>query len=178
MGTRSAIATRYPDGTVKGRYVHWDGYPEGVGHNLYTLIARDGLEGAFYTLTEAHYGWSNLDPSQKEDEPLGAGYSNRRFVAVPGYGVAYTEEQGQSDPDMWVHLDTSEWGIEYAYVISPKGLVVCKVGGDDKWQVLTVVPWGIKDPEEIAAAFDTTLFSTEALAPVDSFDSFVSALSA
>jgi hypothetical protein len=34
MSTRSNIAILNPDGTVRGCYIHWDGYPDGVGKEL------------------------------------------------------------------------------------------------------------------------------------------------
>jgi len=41
MGNRAVIAATYPDG-VKGRYVHWDGYPSGVGLAVLAIVQRDG----------------------------------------------------------------------------------------------------------------------------------------
>ena len=35
MGTRSFIGIRRPGGKVEGIYCHWDGYPEGVGLDLW-----------------------------------------------------------------------------------------------------------------------------------------------
>ena len=64
MGTRSVIAAHYPDG-VKGRYVHWDGYPSGVGKAVFEIAKRDGLEGAFHTLLERHYGWSTVTAKEE-----------------------------------------------------------------------------------------------------------------
>ena len=34
MGTRSTIGLEYPDGTVRGIYCHWDGYPDNNGKIL------------------------------------------------------------------------------------------------------------------------------------------------
>ena len=34
MSTNSAIIARYNEDTYRGIYVHWDGYPEGVGNKL------------------------------------------------------------------------------------------------------------------------------------------------
>lgn len=121
MGTRSVIATPGPDGGWKGRYVHWDGYPAGVGDALRAIIARDGVEKALKVLTEDHYGWSSVDGRGGELSP---GMRDGRFVVVEGYGVAYTTEQGQSSPDEWVTDDTfaDSW-CEYVYVVLPDGRV-------------------------------------------------------
>lgn len=139
MGTRSVVATRYPDG-VKGRYIHWDGYPTHMAKALFQIVARDGLEGAAYTLMEAHYSWSSIDPGQ-QDGPLSAGMNDGRFVTVPGYGVAYTTEQGQSSPDEWHRPDERDTWCEYAYVIAPAGLMMCVIGRNEAWLVLGTIPW-------------------------------------
>ncbi len=34
MGTRSNIGILNPDGTVRSCYIHWDGYPTGVGADM------------------------------------------------------------------------------------------------------------------------------------------------
>jgi hypothetical protein len=119
MGTRSVVAVPL-DGGFQGRYVHWDGYPTGVGLALAHLVLRDGLDTVVRTITEDHYGWSNLDPRQPYSGlPTMLGYDDGRFVAVEGYGVAYTEEQGQSAPDQWIRNTGDDWGTEWAYVLNP-----------------------------------------------------------
>lgn len=148
MGTRSVIATAYPDG-VKGRYIHWDGYPSAMAPPLVEIVLRDGLEAAVSTLLEAHYGWSSIDSGQ-QDGSLGPGMTDGRFVSVPGYGVAYTTEQGQSSPDEWIRVDQEGTWCEYAYVLTPAGLVMCVIGEADRWLVLGTIPW-TATPEEVAA---------------------------
>ena len=122
MGTRSVIAVRNETGGWKGRYCHWDGYPEGVGAAVQAIVERDGVEKAIKTLTEDHYGWSSVDVG--EAPVLGPGYDDGRFVAVPGYGIAYTTKDGQSDPDVWISssesIDWWGWGCEYVHIIDPK----------------------------------------------------------
>lgn len=117
MGTRSVIAVpleghRHPDAPrFRGRYVHWDGYPEGVGVAVAEVIARDGLTTAVETLIKEHYGWSSVNAGDSTENRDPA-----RFVNVPGYGLAYmndTEQPNESrDSD-----DGDNWDIEYAYVI-------------------------------------------------------------
>jgi hypothetical protein len=120
MGTRSAIAIRTEDGGFKGRYVHWDGYPDGVGRAVRQIIERDGREKALEVLLEDHYGWSTVDGEEEQD--LGIGREDGRFVAVPGYGVAYTTEQNQSSPDEWVTY-LGDWGTEYIYIVEDDGTI-------------------------------------------------------
>lgn len=128
MGTRSVVAT----GTVedwKGRYVHWDGYPTGVGQALRSILIRDGFEVATQTILRDHYGWSSLDAQYGEELP--EFLSDGRFVRVEGYGTAYTTEQGQSSEDDWHTSKNSDplW-IEWAYIVQPEKIIVLK--GDYK----------------------------------------------
>lgn len=147
MGTRSVIATAYPDG-VKGRYIHWDGYPTHMAKALFEIVLRDGLEGAASILLEVHYGWSSIDPQEPENATLEKGQDDGRFVSVPGYGVAYTTEQGQSSPGEWHRVDEEDTWCEFAYVLAPAGLVMIQIGTVGRWFVLGTIPW-TASPEEV-----------------------------
>jgi hypothetical protein len=64
MSTRSVIARETPGGGFAGRYVHWDGYPSGVGAQLWELyrsrFGRD-LDAMLSELIDGHpAGWSVL----------------------------------------------------------------------------------------------------------------------
>lgn len=123
MSTRSVVARRTEDGGFKGRYVHLDGYPSGVGATVEALIRRDGAQRVVQVITEENYGWSSLD--ETEWGPLHEMYRDGRFQVVQGYGVAYTTHQGQSSPDDW-HTHESVEGnvfIEWVYVIEEDGSV-------------------------------------------------------
>jgi hypothetical protein len=52
-------------------------------------------------------------------------YGDGRFVNVPGYGVAYTTEKGQSDADDWMTPEDTR-DSEWAYVVADNGLWVFK----------------------------------------------------
>lgn len=120
MGTRSVVAVPTGDYTWKGRYVHWDGYPGGVGQDLVEIIARDGVEKAIKTLTEEHYGWSQLDSDITADHEDGLG--PERSDTVPGYGVAYKNDTEQ--PDEWItDTDLGKSWCEYVYVLMPDGTI-------------------------------------------------------
>ena len=121
MGTRSVVALPTADGGFKGRYVHWDGYPEGVGLALMVIVARDGVQKAAEVLVRDNYGWSSIDSTQTTVSPYG---EEPRFRAVPGYGVAYTTEQGQSSPDEFVSNADEETWCEWAYALTPDGVIV------------------------------------------------------
>lgn len=122
MGTRSVVAARQEDGSWSGRYVHWDGYPEGVGQAVKEIVARHGREAAIKTLMVDNYGWSSVDGAEVQE--LGVGYDDGRFRAVPGYGVAYTTEQNQSHPEDWITSeDTGDSWLEYVHIIELDGSV-------------------------------------------------------
>ena len=125
MSTRSVVAVQAGDGW-RGRYVHSDGYPSGVGVTLLKLVERDGLEQVIKTLTQDHYGWSHLSSTQPDItgikppteldfgacgspefvahqfSPKGSN-GDGRFANVPGYGVAYTDTV----------LSGGHWGTHY-----------------------------------------------------------------
>lgn len=146
MSTRSSVGFQTGD-TWKGRYVHSDGYPTYLGHVLQLLVQRDGVEAVTKRITEDRYGWSNLNPDQPDTSSVvidpaatygtyafgtpeyeawnltKGSYSDGRFAGEAGYGVAYTEVGGQSDPDGWVTPE-EDWGTEWAYLLTPKGIVV------------------------------------------------------
>jgi catechol 2,3-dioxygenase-like lactoylglutathione lyase family enzyme len=123
MGTRSVVAVRHGD-SWRGRYVHWDGYPSGVGQALWeignTEQFRDDRAPMFALLTQDHAGWSTITG---EDSPkLGLGYDDGRFVAVPGIGVGYTS--ANIDDDYWIEADGDNGGAEWCYVMTPAGIHV------------------------------------------------------
>jgi hypothetical protein len=124
MGTRGVVAIKDGDGW-KGRYIHWDSYPSGVGLALVEILTRDGLEQAVKTLIETHYGWSQVT-GESDLEPLSEGQDDGRFENIPGYGVAYTDTKitgydgrpyQQVTEDQWILSGESDNGTEWAYVL-------------------------------------------------------------
>lgn len=123
MGTRSVVAVPTGETSWKGRYVHWDGYPDGVGRALVEIIARDGVERAVKTITEDHWGWSILNG--EENQGLAEYQQDGRFGTVPGYGVPYNKDtEGGDQPDEWItDVSVAESWVEYVYVIQSDGKV-------------------------------------------------------
>lgn len=122
MSTRSIISEPHGDG-FRGRYCHSDGYPYYVGKELHALVQRDGVDKVRQTLIHDRYGWSSLG-ADKTELPE---WADNRFVLVPGYGVAYTTEQGQSSPDDW-NTDHDE---EYTYILADSELWVFSAAAPD-----------------------------------------------
>jgi hypothetical protein len=112
VSTNSIVGIATDTG-FKGRYVHWDGYPSGVGQAVADIVKRDGMELAVKTLTEDHVEWSTLTA---EAEPSGHGSDH----SVAGYGVAYGTQDQQ---DAWLD-ETSQPGPEWAYVITEIEILV------------------------------------------------------
>jgi hypothetical protein len=122
MGTRSVVAIPQGD-SWKGRFVHWDGYPAGVGSALGELVERDGLEKVIATIvTGKNYSWSSLKVDQidltkvkgvRANAPYGRyeygtpeysawefkrSYGDGRFKCVVGYGIAHTDTEFTTPP--------------------------------------------------------------------------------
>lgn len=163
MGTRSTVAV--PEGdSWRGRYVHWDGYPSGVGGALQHIRAElypDDLDGMVKMLTVDHWYWSTLDGAGQlsdidKDDP--------RWVPVPDVGVAGNEQQ--ASPDEWVKPE-DDYGCEWAYVLTPAGIVVFEAtlegGGhatgwfgsnpDVRWKYRATVAW---DDREAMTVLDVS----------------------
>ena len=127
MATRSVVAIPAGDGWM-GRYVHWDGYPEGRLPILLELVARDGLDQVVQTVVQGNYGWSHLDPEagmQMDDM-----YQDGRFIPVPGYGMAYTLDQA-GGAEMMTDTDTDPVWIEYVYVLGARSITVLEATGEE-----------------------------------------------
>ena len=118
MSTRSVVAYRTEEGW-RGRYIHFDGYPDYMNGALSEIVKRDGYEKAKAVLCDEHRSWSQVDPNvqTKATEMLGD-----RGEYVDGYGVAYTDEPD----DYWYSSDNPEalypW-IEYIHILEANGTV-------------------------------------------------------
>ena len=149
MSTRSVVARQRGDG-FKGRYIHLDGYPSGVGARLYELCNTLGAEQTLKVLTEDHYGWSSIHQSDQ----LNSGYHDARFELVDGIGIAYTTLDSLISPDEWIMSDGDDWGTEYAYAIAPDvGTMSVFARHEESWRLLAVVRLDQPEPDwsEIAS---------------------------
>jgi len=138
MGTRSIVAIPEGDGW-KGRYVHWDGYPMGVGKNIWNIVQRDGLDKAVQTLVYDNNAWSSIG-YLADDNPEWVTSAE----LVPGYGIANPE-----DTDWWIHAtdDDKSW-CEWFYVASPGGLLIGYLQGDKYVPCnLAFIPWNADTPD-------------------------------
>lgn len=114
MSTNAIVGI--PTGTgFTGRYVHWDGYPAGVGRAVANIVKRDGTELAVKTLTEDYTEWSQVTG---DDDPASTGP-----IIVKGYGIAYDDQ----DETYW--YDENSRGPEWAYAITTESIVVWRWSG-------------------------------------------------
>lgn len=111
MATRSLIGTYDNAEEWRCRYVHWDGYPEGVGAQLVNIMRRDGVDKALSILLDQNEnGWSSLD----HDALSARTGDGDRFYTVVGYGHAYRSDDGTTG---WLSRG-DDMGCEWAYLVS------------------------------------------------------------
>lgn len=133
MSTRSIIAKPTEDGSWRGRYCHWDGYPSHMIPELSRIIAEKGYDRAVDILINFNVGWSSLTASPT----LGEGYKDGRFKTVSDYGVAYTVKSGQGSWDDWIGPEHVDSWCEYAYVLYPDRIDVWE--HTDEWAYKSTV---------------------------------------
>jgi hypothetical protein len=130
MATRGIIAvTRAGDGAWRGRYAHWDNYPERIVPVLDRLIRRDGATQVVETLINNNQSWSVVDDKQELDDPM---LGNDTASVVVGYGRIHLDLE-PNDPTSWFTEDDIElaWA-DWVYVIHHSGIEVMKVVKNDE----------------------------------------------
>lgn len=116
MSTRSVVAYRTESGW-RGRYIHFDGYPEYMNPALSAIVARDGFDKAKAILCDEHRSWSQVDPNTALQ---GAESLGDRGVAVYGYGITYTDEL---DDFYYTEATPLAPWIEYLHILETDGTV-------------------------------------------------------
>lgn len=128
MATRGIIAVQRADGW-RGRYAHWDNYPERIVPTIARMVERDGITKVVTTLINDNQSWSVIDDKQ-EKFPVTL-TDNENDSVVVGYGVIHTDLE-PNDPSSWFTEDDTElaWA-EWVYVIRDFGIEVMKVVKQD-----------------------------------------------
>ena len=158
MSTRSCIARPIGD-EWEGRYHHSDGYPTGLGDELWHLVQAWGVEMARTRLIDEHpAGWSSI---------LGADWS-----MPPGYRTRSNFDDllgprcychgDRAERENMIHSRDEENGeaplfIEWVYVLGTLGLTVyaheegkglLKSGVPAyRWRVVNMFPWDGEEPD-------------------------------
>jgi hypothetical protein len=120
MATRGIIGVDCGQGTWRGRYVHWDNYPDRIVPLLAELVERDGLDKVIQTIIHKRKSWSILDTQVDESSSF---FTAQNYE--PGYGFFHT------DDGMDEYTESSgfySWA-EYVYVIDDEGVKVFSVTG-------------------------------------------------
>ena len=141
MATRGIVAHATANGW-RGRYVHWDNYPQRIVEVLGELVARDGRSAVAHKLCYEYASWSSLDPraSKNNENSL-----YEQHETVEGYGYAHTDTE-LTDPSAWFTQDDTDlaW-CDYLYVIHETLLEVRRIARNDKGEDFTVYensfPW-------------------------------------
>lgn len=116
MSTRSCIARPVADEWA-GRYHHSDGYPTGLGAELWKLVQANGVEWARHTLIDEHTGWSSILCSDWSKAPGFGGEGPRCFC------------HGERNEEGWLIRSRDQkhneaLHIEWVYVLGNMGLAV------------------------------------------------------
>lgn len=152
MATRGIVAIATNEGW-KGRYVHWDNYPERIVGVLAELVQRDGIEKVRQTLIADNPSWSIIEPLAK---PSKAGEPSlyEQHKCVTGYGYVHTDID---DPDGYYYTqdDTELAWADWLYVIHDDGLEVRRVERNEQGHDVPVYadyhPWAFISPNGVTA---------------------------
>lgn len=119
----------------KGRYSHWDNYPERMVEALGVLVARDGLDNVVSTLIDAHASWSSIDPWQTMEHAEKLGYAPE--AVVEGYGVTHLDIEKDDPSSVFTHEDDDLAWAEWLYIIYPDSLEVRRIDTVDGRNITT-----------------------------------------
>jgi hypothetical protein len=126
MSTRGCIARSTGEGTFKGVYHHWDGYPAALGATLWELYHghfKQDLDAMLAFLIEEHpAGWSTINDA---DFKLPAGYQEAKYrkkrngdddysKPVPHGPICYCH--GGRHEEASPITEEDDCGMEWAYV--------------------------------------------------------------
>ena len=117
MSTRCCIAKRYGE-SWRGRYVHCDGYPTGVGTALHQAVRQLGYEAACKLLiADEKVGWSviygkNIDFTMPPCWP---------YTGEPQGPISYSA-RGETEELLLTPKDASE--VEWIYIMDDRGVEV------------------------------------------------------
>ena len=111
MSTRSTVGAVQRDGRIKAIYVHFDGYPAGVGHKLKT----------FYNTAEKVGELLNLGDLSILGESIGE--KHNPASPEPGYCLAYGRDFGQRNSSASHFPSISKWipfysDAQFAYLFN------------------------------------------------------------
>jgi hypothetical protein len=120
MGTRSAIGYKTPQGKIRAKYSHYDGYPAGVGRTLLNHYTQTRKIAQMVELGDQSFLAEEIFPTP----------GSKHSFATPEEGVTvfYGRDRGESNTEA-VEFDTvqefveyyTDSGCEYFYLIQTGG---------------------------------------------------------
>lgn len=151
MSTNSCVGYQRKDGSVRAVYVHWDGYPQGVGQTLLSNhnSAREALRlvglGDISVLAGTDGTLAPRGKSGYADGYEGAGiitYNRWRQEGTPQHGTTYRDA-------VQYKLDNHYGGIEYLYLYRRgEGWLVAKVERDGRGPTFVNLAELLADPDK------------------------------
>lgn len=126
MSTRSIVAEPYGDGW-RGRYVHWDGYPEVKLNGLSRLVQRDGIEKVRQVLLHDNLSWSSITPDATGDFEK----DGRNDGCVVGYGFVHNSDISREP--FFTHDDTEFAWTKYLYILGDNAIFYSHALSSDSW---------------------------------------------
>lgn len=131
MSTRSNIAILQEDGKVKSIYVHFDGYPSGVGKNLFNHYKDKSKVEELINLGDCSAVYENVKPTE------GEAHSYER--TAKNVTIAYGRDRKEYDTDAQEidSLQNYKPDNDYAYLFKENKWYVCEPYRNYNWQELT-----------------------------------------
>lgn len=100
MSTRSLIAVRQDDGTIKGVYCHLNGYPDGVGATLFEHYNSEEMANKIIALGDLSALGERLYPEKEYDKP--------RYSWLSSAPVKHSFDTPQGGVTIAYHRDRNE----------------------------------------------------------------------
>jgi hypothetical protein len=145
MSTHCVVAR--PKGSDwEGRYVHFDGYPSGAGHDLYVIAHQIGVERMLEIIIDEHPGGWNSLVGDWSQEP---GYISRTYTPDETATLpprCFCHGDRNDPPEPLLRPDTASSDIPYVYVIDGHLMRVC-IGGRDVWREAAIVDLDGPEPD-------------------------------
>jgi len=144
---------------LTGRYVHFDGYPSGVGAALLRIVQRDGLDMARKVVLGSKGGWVSLHGKRsRSDYDEDGKIFKHIFKGEPGtvvdfgdnsppFVVGYGEADVYGDPVISENVSDAPF-CEWAYLLGDMALFFARLDGSPKITWLGGVPWDTR-PEDL-----------------------------
>jgi hypothetical protein len=115
MATRSTIACKLADGSIRQIYCHWDGYPSNNGQLLLDHYNSQELAELVTSIGDMSLLAASVEC------PKGHSFDNR----VDGYTVFYGRDRGENGTEPRTHADESTLqGEDYNYLWDGKKWLV------------------------------------------------------